>query len=121
MPKRKADQSGDKWLKEGATALEASRIVAATNCNQEWVQTLPTAEGQPTDKAFDLSNEASLTVAPPTYVTPSKSELAAEDLLHAQDEVAAEARSPVVQKAASEEDAAEWFWSLLAQSGYERW
>ena len=121
MPKRKADQSVDEWLKEGNVALEASRIVASSNCNQERIQPSSTAEGQPTGKAVNSSPEASSTLAPPTYVTSPRSEVAAADVTPTQSEVATEAVCPAGQGAANEEDAAEWFWTLLAQSGYERW
>ena len=121
MPKRKADQSVDEWLKECTVALEASRTVATTNCNKERIQTSSTAQGQPTGKAVDSSTEATSTVAPSTYVTAPIFEVAAPDVTPAQAEVATEARCPTMQGAANEEDAAEWFWNLLAQSSYERW
>ena len=121
MPKRKADQSVDEWLEEGTAASEASRTVAAASCNQERIHTSLTAEGQPTGKAVDPSTETSPTVASPTYVTPPRSEVVADDVIPTRAEVATEASCPDVQGAANEEGAAEWFWNLLPQSCYERW
>ena len=45
----------------------------------------------------------------------------AADVALADAEVASEERMVPVDVEVSQEDAAEWFWTILAQSGYERW
>ena len=121
MPKRKADQSVDEWLKEGIAASESSRTISATNCNHERSQPTSTVEGQLTSNVVDLNSRTSSTSATPHYGIPLKSEVVAADVTPAQSEVAKENVEMTVQGTASEEEAAEWFWALLAQSGYERW
>ena len=54
--------------------------MAAANCSQECIQTLPTAEGPPADKAINPGTEASIHVAPPNYLTPSESDMTAANL-----------------------------------------
>ena len=69
MPKRKADQSADEWLKEGAAIEKDRRTLAATNHNQESSQTLPTAEGPSADNAIAPNPGAGSTVATPGSLT----------------------------------------------------
>lgn len=59
-------------------------------------------------------------MATSTDVAASTSKVAVKDVSPAKAEVATEARCSTGQGAANEDDAAEWFWNLLAQSGYER-
>ena len=47
--------------------------------------------------------------------------MVAADVALADAEVASEERMVHVDVEVSQEDAAEWFWTILAQSGYERW
>ena len=109
------------WLSEGAAAIEGRRTVAAANCSHEDIQALPTAYGPPVDKAINPVTKASTPVASPSYVAPPESEVAAANLRPAQAQVAVEAGCPVVQGPTSKGEAAEWFWNLLEQAGYERW
>ena len=115
------DQSVDGWLKEGIAASEASRTIVATNYNQESSQPKSTAKEQLTNKVVDSSPGTGSAFATPPYVIPLKSEVAAVGMTPAQSEVATETVWPTVQGTTNEEDAAEWFWTLHAQSGYERW
>ena len=121
MPKRKAEQSVDEWLKEGVAASKATQTVGATDCNQEGSQLTATVEGQLASRAEDSSSRTGSILATSHYEIPLKSEVAAADVTPGRAEVARETVRPTVQGTASEEEAAEWFWTLLAQSGYERW
>lgn len=121
MPKRKAEQSVDEWLKEGIAASEANQIVAATNCNQEGSQPNVTVEGQLASKVDNSNSRTRSTSATSHYEIPLKSEVVAADVTPGRSEVAKETVGPTVQGTASEEEAAEWFWTLLAQAGYELW
>ena len=121
MPKRKAEQSVDEWLNEGVAASKATQTVAATNCNQGVSQPTTTVEGQLASKSEDSSSRTGSTSATSHHEIPLKSEVVAADVTPGRSEVARETVRPTVQGTASEEEAAEWFWTLLAQSGYERW
>ena len=121
MPKRKADQSIDAWLIEGATAIEGRRTVAAANCSQEDIPALPTAYGSPVDQAINPGTRASTPVASPSYMAPPESEVAAANPRPTQAEVAVEVEGPAVQRPISNGEAAEWFWNLLEQACYEHW
>lgn len=121
MPERKADQNIEDWLREGLVALESSRAVGETNCNEVASPTVLTAEDTSLGKRFDPRIESETTAATCTDVAVSTSEVAAQCASPAKAEVAAEGRCPAGQRAANEEDAEEWFWNLLAQLGYERW
>ena len=109
MPKRKAVQSVDEWLSEGAMAIEERRTEALSNRNQEGTDALPTTYDLPVDTAINSGLKASTPVASPNYVAPPESE------------VAAEVGCPAAQGPISEAKAAEWFWDLLGKAGFERW
>lgn len=109
MPKKKADQSVDEWLRERTTTVEASRIVTEANCNMEAVQLLTTAEGVPAGVTTEPCIETRSTVATTADVALAKGEVASED------------GGSTGDVAANEDEATAWFWNLLAQSGYKRW
>lgn len=102
-------------------AVESSRTVVETNCNQVVSSTVLTAKGTLLRKGSDPRIDTENTVATPTDVAASTSEVAVKGVPPVTAEVAAEGRCPAGQRAANEEDAEEWFWNLLAQLGYERW
>ena len=98
MVKRKANVSVDDWLGERATP---SRIIPSTPAAVE-------EELTPT----------SLPVPVPT-TTPASAPVAANPPTN---EVPAEPVATTVgDVAVGQGEAAEWFWELLAQAGYERW
>lgn len=68
MPKRKADQSIDEWLSEGAAVAEANRRLAETHDIQDPNHTVPTVEGTWEAEATDCQIESRYPVAPPTHV-----------------------------------------------------
>ena len=107
MPKRKADQSVDEWLSEGAAATEGRRTVAEANCSQENIQALPTAYRPPVDQAINPGTKASTPMTSPIYVAPPESEVVAATLRPVQAEVAVEAGYPAVQGPTSEGEATE--------------
>ena len=111
----------DEWLKEGIAASEAIQRVATTNCEQEGSQPKPTVEGQLTSKVVDSNSRAGSTSANPHHGIPLESKVVDTDVTPGRSEVAKDVVAPTVQGTTSEKDAAEWFWNLLAQSGYERW
>ena len=109
MPKRKATQSVDEWLSEGAAAIEERRTEALSSCNLEGTNELPTTYDLPVGTAINYGPKASNPVAPPDYVAPPESE------------VATEVDCPAAQGPISEAEAVEWFWDLLGKAGFERW
>lgn len=109
MPKRKAIQSIDAWLREGDVALEASRAGRIVEGQVNSIQLEPTADQVP---VVVTPNPRDLTADP--VVTDNELTIAGE--------VAAPAEvEPATTVAIDEEVAAAWFWDLLAQSGYELW
>ena len=121
MPKRKADQHIEEWMKEGLVAVESSRVVAETDCNQVASQAVLTAEGASPGRGSDPQTDLESLVATSTDVAASPSEVAIPGVPPATIEVSAEGRGSIGQRATSEEDASDWFWNLLAQAGYEIW
>ena len=121
MPKRKADQSIDEWIKEGIAASEANRMLAEANNNQEAIPTVPTAEGTQQAEATDRRTECAHNVATPAHVAAATTEVATVSVAPVQADVAVAVGGPTGEVAVSQEEVAEWFWVLLAQSGYERW
>ena len=80
MPKRKANQSIDEWLREGEAALEASRTVAEADCKGEAVQLVPIAESVHTGVTIEPCAEALSTLATTADVALAKDEVAPEDV-----------------------------------------
>ena len=119
MPKRKADQSVDEWLKEGALAAEDRRTLALAEYSQEGSRTLPTAEGQSADKATVPNTGAGSTVAPPVHTNPTESYVASKEARPTPADVATETSYQSAPRAINEEEASEWFWRLLELAGYE--
>ena len=119
MPKRKADQSVDEWLEEGALAAEDRRTLASSEYNQECNWALPTAEGQSAYKATVPDTGASSTVAPTAHTNPAKSYVASNESRPVPADVATETSHQSVLRAVNEEEASDWFWRLLKQAGYE--
>ena len=109
MPKRKANQSIDEWLREGEAAIDASRTSAEAAREGETIQAVPTAESVHTGGTLEPRAEAVATVATIDDVTLAKDDVALEDVDLPKDVVAIE------------DAATSWSWDLLAQSGYERW
>ena len=76
MPMRKADQNIEEWLREGPVAVESSRAVAETNCNQVASSTVLTAKGASLRRGSDPRTDLERPVATSTDVAASKSEVA---------------------------------------------
>ena len=103
MVKRKANVSVDDWLGERVTP---SRIIPATTVAVEEELT-PTNLPVPVPTTVPAS--APVATNPQTNEVPAGS-VRAEPVVATGGDVAV-----------SQGEAAEWFWDLLAQAGYERW
>ena len=103
MVKRKANVSIDDWLEEGASLPRTSPA------------TIATVEERPVPADTPVHVSTPVPVSPPaTTPTPANEVMAGSVPV---EPVAATGDDVDV----NHEEAAEWFWTLLAQSGYERW
>ena len=121
MPKRKAEQSVDEWLEEGIVAAGANRMLVEPSDHKEESHTGPTAEVTQKTVVTEPRTEVGNTVAHPAHVAGLIVEVATADMPPTEAEVATGAVNPTGDVAITQEDVADWFWNLLAQSGYERW
>ena len=121
MPKRKADKTIEEWLEEGVVASGASRSLTEDHNLQITQSNLPTAESSWTAKAADSPTESSRPKATPVHVGTSVDEVANTVAAPQQAEVAADSTSLTEGPVTGPEEAAEWFWALLAQAGYDCW
>ena len=121
MPKRKSEQSIDEWLREGAVAAEANRALAEPSNHKEASHAGPTA-GVPQDTVVtEPQTEEGHVVATPVHVTGLPTEVATTSAFPLNVEVATGVVIQTGDVAITQEDVANWFWSLLAQAGYECW
>lgn len=109
MPKRKAEQSVDEWLREGAVTTGANWALAEPSNHKEASHAGPTAEVSQKTVVNEPRTEEGHIVASPVHVTGLPAEVATGVV------------NPTGDVAITQEDVVDWFWSLLAQSGYECW
>ena len=103
MVKRKANVSVDEWLGEGVNPSRPSPTTTTIVAKQPTLTTLPVP--------------ASITVPAGAPVTTStKTNEVPAGSLPVEPVTAMGGDRPITH-----EEAAEWFWNPLAQSGYERW
>ena len=100
MVKRKANVSIDDWLEEGVSLPRTSPVATIT------VEEGPAPAGPPIHAPIPAPS------SPPAAPHTPANEVTAGSVPVATmgDDVAV-----------NQEEVAEWFWNLLAQSGYERW
>ena len=98
MVKRKANVSVDDWLGERVTP---SRIIPATTV---------AVEEELTSTSQPVPVPTTVPASVPVAINPQTNEAPAEPVAATCGDVAV-----------NQGEAAEWFWELLAQAGYERW
>ena len=121
MPKCKAEQSVDEWLEEGIVAAEANRMLVEPNNRKRESHTGPTTEATQKTVVTEPRTEVGSTRAHPAHVAGLIAEVAMTGGPPTEAEVATGVMNPIGNVAITQEDAVDWFWNLLAQSGYERW
>ena len=121
MPKRKAEQSVDEWLEEGLVAAEANRMMVEPSSRERESHTGPTVEATQKTVVIEPRTEVGSTGVHPAHVAGLIAEAATTNGPPTEAEVATGVVNPTGDVAITQGDAADWFWNLLAQSGYERW
>ena len=121
MPKRKVDKSITEWLEEGVAASGANQRLTEGHHLQTTQPNLPTAESSRAAKAADGPTESSCPKATPVHVGIAADEATRTGTTTRQAEVAADPSRSTEGMVTDPEEAAEWFWALLAQAGYECW